>query len=318
MIRAEYPNGEDFLQFNTEPDENDEYETWMVHVNFLLSNWSCIFGQGCPGLTSSNESRYHDDIGCCKMGAWFSDTEDYDRTVKMAAQLTDEDWDADKKKEAEKNGWAVIYKRDDETGHLNGKTRVVDQGCIFSNRSTGSVGSTGKVGCAFHHLAERTNQQHVDVMPQVCWQLPLRYEYNEGLAAHVITPWDVDGWGDTDEDGSHDSIMCWWCVDSPEAYVGDKAVFRSMEGELRRLMTDAVYEQMAVMLVERAKQNVPPVMPGSVRNDGRPMLPLLIGNRQPYRQPSATNTPNIIENMRNDHGNSEATTFTEPADTSAG
>lgn len=293
MKRAEFQHGEDYLWFDTPVDENGEYETWLVHVNFLLSNWTCIYAQGCPGLTPANQNRYFDDVGCCKLGAWFSDTEDYEHTEQMMSELTDEDWDAEQRAYVEKNGFAIVYKQDED--EINAKTRVNGFGCVFANRNDGSVGKTGKTGCAFHHLAERTGRDHVDTMPWVCWQLPIKYDYNEELEAHTIYPWNVDQWGEPDEDGSHDSMSCWWCVDSPEAYVGEQSVYRTMERELRKIMKDEVYEQMVPLLEARAP-SLP--MPGATRNDGRPLLPLLIGNRTPYRSPSATNTPNVIEQMR--------------------
>ena len=314
MKRASAKNGEDWLSFDVVEKDDDGSEkevSWMVHLNFIMSNWTCIYADGCPGIFASNDSRYHDDAGCCRLGFWFTDVDDYERVKKQVSLLTDEDWDADKKQEAEKNGWSIVYKRDDESGDLNGKSRVVDKACIFANRNDGSVGSTGKVGCAFVHMGARLGMEsHVDIMPDVCSQLPLKYQFNEALNAHMVYPWDIDQWGpESDEDETHNSFACWWCVDSPEAYVGKDPVYVHMEGELRKLMDDGPYDRMVELIHERfgfpeEQRNAPiPPMPGSVRNEGRPLLPLLVGEREPYRTPSRTNTPAVLAKMReaNDH-----------------
>jgi len=294
MQKTEYKNGEDWVKFSV-PDEDGEPEQWMVQSNFLLSNWTCIYGQGCPGLTPANENRYFDDIGCCKLGFWFTDIEDYEKVEKQIKNLSKEDWDDELRQYVDKNGWANIYSIDRDNDEINGKSKVTDFGCVFANRNTGSVGSTGKTGCAFHHLAARTGQDHVDVMPQVCWQLPIKYEFDDDNDRHVIQPWTVDQWGGEDEEGSHDHIMCWWCTETPDAYVGSKPVLAAMEHELREIMGDTAYDEMVRVLNARPK---PAPMPGSVTNDGRPMIPLLIGNREPYKAPSATSTPAVMKKMK--------------------
>jgi len=122
-------------------------------------------------------------------------------------------------------------------------------------------------------------------MPMVCHQLPLKFDEDDPDDDDVvligIDAWDASRWNDDDPTADHENWMRWWCVDVPEAYSGSSALYVTMEDTLRGEMGDAAYEQM-VSLIEEQKPAVAP-MPGSVRNDGRPLLPVLIGNRTPKR-----------------------------------
>ncbi len=67
----------------------------MFDVTFLLSNFGCIYGQGCPSIDPEPESlpiERAEALGCCVHGAHFSDTEDLENTAAYAALLTDDDW----------------------------------------------------------------------------------------------------------------------------------------------------------------------------------------------------------------------------------
>ena len=52
----------------------------------------------------------------------------------------------------------------------------------------------------------------------------------------TIAEYDRRSWGE----GGHD--LDWYCTGNPAAHVGDDAVFRSLEAELRELVGDAAYE----------------------------------------------------------------------------
>lgn len=301
MIPSKYSNGVDWLMFSIERPsliEEDEIfeEKWQVHFTFLASNWECLYGNGCPGLFGTHENTYKDDIGCCRHGFWFSDPDDMDRIQSRVDQLTGEDWDIERMAKF-KHDWKVVFSIDRDEEDINGRSRVSDGACVFSNRNTGSVGRTGKMGCAFHHLGERIGQpDHVDTFPAVCWQLPLRMQ-TEGQINYVY-PWTLDEWGGQDEDGTYDSFACWWCVDSNEAYSGSRRVYQGMEHELRELMGDQAYDRMVELLEERLARYEPSPMSGQTLNDGRPLLPLLVGNRQPQNRPSMTGTPQVIQKMK--------------------
>ena len=52
-------------------EDPDEERTWVFDVTFLTSAWSCIYGNGCPGvLTGPAPELEH---GCCSYGAHFVD-----------------------------------------------------------------------------------------------------------------------------------------------------------------------------------------------------------------------------------------------------
>lgn len=302
MIPAEFKDGEDWLSVAYDDEENNDFFFIFVHANFLTSNWRCMFGDGCPGLFAANEPHYYPDSGCCRHGFWATSEEDERRVDARVAELTDQDWDAELRREYEKRGgWKIVYSRGPD-GDINAKSRIVDGGCIFQNRTKGSVGKQGRVGCAFHHLGERTGRpDHVDTMPGVCWQLPLRSHYDTANNLWVY-PWNIEQWGPVDEDGSANSFTCWWCVDSPEAYSGDQMLYKSMERELRAMMPKGAYELVVEALETRMRDGYRfPKMAGATRNDGRPLLPLLIGNRTPAVQPNVTHTPQVIADMKKEN-----------------
>src|SRR5207302_7911009 len=71
-------------------DDPEEERTWVFDVTFLASNWTCIFGRGCPGvLTEAAPELEH---GCCSYGAHFTEQKDRKKTERLAKQLTDEEW----------------------------------------------------------------------------------------------------------------------------------------------------------------------------------------------------------------------------------
>ena len=51
-------------------------------------------------------------------------------------------------------------------------TRLVKDACIFLNRPGFPAGA----GCALHLAALAQGRSHVELKPEVCWQLPLRRE----------------------------------------------------------------------------------------------------------------------------------------------
>ena len=61
----------------------------------------------------------------------------------------------------------------------------------------------------------------------------------------TITSYDRGAWGPGGAD------FGWWCTESPEAYVGTEPLYRSMEAELREMVSDKVYDELAAYLDER-------------------------------------------------------------------
>ena len=72
-------------------EDEEEDRTWVFDVTFLLSRWSCIFGQGCQGvLTGPAPELVH---GCCSYGAHFTGPDDVAR-VEAAAATSSGSWSA--------------------------------------------------------------------------------------------------------------------------------------------------------------------------------------------------------------------------------
>jgi len=216
----------------------DEERTWMFDVTFLESNWTCIFGRGCQGvLTGPAPELVH---GCCSYGAHFTGKKDIRRVEAAAATLTDDQWQF-RAKAYDKDGKLKIVKRNG-TGDLT--TRLVDDACIFLNRTD----FPGGAGCALHKAAMERNVPHLELKPDVCWQLPLRREdevADDGHVTSIVRQWDRRDWG---EGGFQ---FHWWCTESPEAFVGAVPVYEELRPELVALVGDKAYKRVVRYLEAR-------------------------------------------------------------------
>lgn len=279
MIGTAHDGVVDWLMF---VHEGKRYE---VNLTFLMSNWQCIYGQGCPGMFGRQQSNTFPDIGCCTHGFWVSNDEDEARAEANIALLTDDDWDKDLRAHVERKGWKA--RSDKEPDGWRYKSRVIDGGCVFANRNGGS---SGQPGCAFLALARRKGRDtgehdnHTDYMPHVCHELPIKVQIWDdnvyGNEVMTLDAWDASRWtGSSAND--NESWQHWWCVDVPEAYSASSPLYERMEKSLRLRMGDVPYDMM-VELIKRKQPKVDP-MPGAVTNGGRPLLPLLVGNRTPKR-----------------------------------
>lgn len=275
-----------------EHDGEPEYVI-SCHMNWLLSNWECIYGRGCSGLFGIQDSTYPDDTGCCVDSFYFDGPEDLKHVTEQVKRLTDDDWDIELRKHVEKHGFVRMFNDDPDDFHAKG--RVFDGGCVFQNRNGGSA---GKPGCAFVQMSKREGGDHIDVMPKVCWQLPLRYHDTLNDGSYMsLGPWDIEEWGDTADDGTLDWHCSWWCVDAPDAYIGDSIVLKTMEREIRKTIGDYEYDIIfAAIMAKVDAGNQYDKMPGASLNDGRPLLPLMIGNRKPRREPSPF--PEILARLK--------------------
>ncbi|MCH8613890.1 hypothetical protein [Arsenicicoccus dermatophilus] len=256
------------------PDPADAEQRFRCDLTWLTSRWTCIFGDGCPGIYEERP-----DDGCCTLGAHFTDEEDVARVRRVASQLTDDRWelrpvgvttggagqtgDGEAADGVEESLPAWL---DREDGDL--KTRVVDGACIFLNR----LGFPGGQGCSLHQWAIAQGEAPHTVKPDVCWQLPIRRSYrtvempdDTSYLEVSIGEFDRRGWGP----GGHD--LDWYCSGNPEAHVGREPVYRSAEGELRELMGDLAYDE----LVIRCEAHLATVR--AARSTGaRTLLPLLV------------------------------------------
>ncbi len=221
-------------------DPDDPHVHYTFDVSFLLSGYTCIYGAGCQGVRPDGPDEV---IGCCAHGAYLNEDDD---TSALEATVAELDPDTmQHHEEAVANG-VLATDEDDET-----HTRLVDGACIFLNRDGFATGA----GCALHHLAARRGEHHMTHKPIVCWQLPLHRTIEEDtgndgetLYRHRIAAFERGSWGSGGAD------FHWWCTEEPDAFVGARPVFATMEHELRAMVGDTVYEELARYLRRRQGQ----------------------------------------------------------------
>jgi hypothetical protein len=221
-------------------DDPDEERTWVFDLTFLRSNWSCIFGQGCPGVLT--EAAPELVQGCCSYGAHFTGKADRTRTERRAAKLTADEWQF--KSVAAKRGGPIKVNKEGET-----VTRLVDGACIFLNRPGFPAGP----GCALHQAAWRRDERPVDWKPEVCWQLPLRRIDETDPHGHVtstVREWKRRDWG------AGGFEFHWWCTDDSLAFVAHEPVYRTLRDELVELCGARPY-QLLVDQIERLEGATP-------------------------------------------------------------
>lgn len=246
--------------------EIDQGDTlWRFEREFLNSNWTCTFGQGCKGILAEDATELNQ--GCCSLGAHFGDgpagQSEARQVSAYVAMLTPEQWQyhdigsADHEAPAAKN--ASPHDADDhEPGPVAGfygdaertHTRVVDGACVFLNRP----GFAGGEGCALHIGALAVGDSPTEWKPSVCWQLPLRVDWAlvdeadpEGPETATVRRWSRADWGD------HGTKMSWCCTERSEggeAYCGSEPVIDSLSDELQTLAGDEVYVELRKKLTD--------------------------------------------------------------------
>lgn len=253
-------------------DPEDPEMLFRVNVSFLTSGYNCIFGRGCPGLLNRGVDYTR---GCCERGVTFVNDEDYENIQKSVDMLTEED--CDNLEHVQEKGWAMKSPKGKPY-----KTKKVNGACIFRNTTP------GREGCAFHVLGMRVGVNPAELKPNICWTVPIRSEVDwddrHDVFVHTISAWDADDWGGTDDDEEESGRghMGYWCIDTPDAYNGLQPMYQSHAYELTKLMGESGYNELCRLFKERgydSGQRPVGKMPGEVRNEGRPMLPLLIEKR---------------------------------------
>ncbi|MDQ1397688.1 MAG: hypothetical protein QOG64_2947 [Acidimicrobiaceae bacterium] len=218
-----------------ETEEIDAGDTvWRFDRAFLSSNWTCIWGRGCLGIKA--EPAPHLGEGCCSLGAEL-DGEDEARTIAaLAATLAPEHFEHHATAQPEAGG---IFRDGDRSA-----TRVVDGACIFLNRP----GFAGGAGCALHVAALLAGESPIDWKPSVCWQLPIKVDWEQqDEAVEVAT---VRGWSRPDW-GAEGTTMAWCCTEGERAYVGDRPVVESMAEELEAIVGPTVYVELRRRILDR-------------------------------------------------------------------
>jgi len=217
-------------------DPAEKEQVFRCDLTWLTSSYQCIFGQGCRGIYATSP-----DVGCCALGAHFSDKDDERRVASYVAQLTPELWQL-------RPARARVRRKDwietDEDG--SAKTKAVDvegqSACIFHNRP----GFAGGAGCALHSLALQQGRHPLETKPDVCWQLPIRRSFRtvetpdgETYTEVSIGEYDRRGWGA----GGHD--LDWYCTGNTEAHTAVEPLYINSKAELVELMGQAAYDELA-------------------------------------------------------------------------
>jgi hypothetical protein len=206
-------------------DDPTEARTWVFDLTFLASNWTCVFGRGCPGVLDHPAPELAQ--GCCTHGAHFTDDADRERVEAAVARLDDDAWQF--RRRARRAGGPIRVSPTGET-----TTRVTEGACILLNRP----GFPSGAGCALHGAALRAGERPLDWKPDVCWQLPLRRVDETDPYGHVtstVREWKRRDWGPGGDDFS------WWCTDSPDAFVAHRPVYETLRDELVELVGEWAY-----------------------------------------------------------------------------
>ena len=216
--------------------------TYVFDLTFLVSNWTCIFGDGCLGVLTAPAPELVQ--GCCTYGAHFTGKKDRKKTERHAALLTDEQWQF--KAVADELG-GPIHKNED--GDV--VSRLVDDACIFLNR----VGFGAGPGCALHAAALEADERPLDWKPEVCWQVPLRLDYHvDDNQRHTYTlrEWKRRDWGEGGEE------FHWWCTEGPEAFVDHRPVYETMRDEIVEMVGLKAYDLFVEHVAARGQERYLP------------------------------------------------------------
>lgn len=203
--------------------------TWLFDTAFLLSDYRCIYGQGCPSIEEEPDPT--GELGCCVHGAHLVDDRDRDDVLAATDRLTGKHWQF--KSRAEAKGGPLKRKKNGDW-----VTRKHRGACIFLNRD----GFEGGAGCALHAAALDAGERPMDWKPDVCWQVPIRLDIHEDDYGHetvMVRAWERRDWGPGGDD------FHWWCIEAPEAYTDDSAVYQTCRDELVEMIGETIYQRLA-------------------------------------------------------------------------
>lgn len=203
----------------------DGETTWRWDADFLTSRWTCIWGRGCLGILDVPAPELVQ--GCCSVGAELDGDDEARMISALAATLPPERF----QHHAEAASGGIF--RDERRA----ATRVVHGACIFLNRP----GFDGGPGCALHIEAVESGDRPLEWKPSVCWQLPLRVDWEprgDGGEIATLRRWSRADWGDEGE------TMAWCCTEGDRAYVGEQRVVDSLAEELEELVGTTVFVQL--------------------------------------------------------------------------
>jgi len=96
-------------------------------------------------------------------------------------------------------------------------------------------------GCALHVEAVRSGESPTVWKPSVCWQLPLKVDWEPGASDTEVAT--LRGWERRDW-GAEGETMAWCCTEGTRAYVGDRPVVESLAEELEAIVGSTVYVEL--------------------------------------------------------------------------
>jgi hypothetical protein len=195
--------------------------TWRVEREFLESNWTCIWGRGCKGILDEPAETLGQ--GCCSVGAELADEAEAMNVAALAATLEPPQW---------QHHCDDVFSDERRTN-----TKVVDGACVFLNRP----GFGGGEGCALHLAAIQCAESPVDWKPSVCWQLPIKVDWElhaDGTETATLRRWARRDWGD------EGATMAWCCTEGEEAYVGGRPVHETLAEQLEAVVGAEVWVEL--------------------------------------------------------------------------
>ena len=203
--------------------------TWRFDHAFLTSNWTCIWGRGCLGILDEPAAELGQ--GCCSVGAELDSDDEARRIAALADTL----------EPARFEHHAAAAEGGVFADTTRSSTRVVDGACIFLNRK----GFGGGAGCALHLAALDAGESPVGLKPSVCWQLPIKVDWEDGEDGTEVAT--LRGWTRADW-GPEGETMAWCCTEGTRAYVGDRPVIESLAEELEAITGPEVYLRLRARL----------------------------------------------------------------------
>jgi hypothetical protein len=226
----------------TDPDNPDHLI--RADLTWLLSHWTCLFPDKCPGILAGRASD-----GCCSHGAFFTDRADEKRIRTAATKLTTKTWQHYLRGF---NNYTVMDTVKDSAPARRTATRP-DGPCVFLNDQN----FPGGHGCALHAQALRDGVHPLAYKPDVCWQLPIRRDQEWGKRADdtdvlisTLSEFDRRSWGEGGQD------LNWWCTSAPEAHISVKPLYLTYETELHHLIGINAYKMLRVACDARASQGL--------------------------------------------------------------
>lgn len=209
---------------------------WRFDTEFLSSNWTCIWGRGCLGIEADAAPALQ--RGCCSVGAEMGDIDEARMISALGATL-----------DPERFQYHAVAKAEGVFSDATAtNTRVVDGACIFLNRPH----FPGGAGCALHLAAMDAGEPTTDWKPSVCWQLPIKVDWEpgpSGTEVATVRRWSRRDWGPEGE------TMAWCCTEGDLAYVGDRPVVESLAAELETIVGTEVYVELKKRLGDQPTPN---------------------------------------------------------------